>query len=181
MGWLSLTHQALSKRPQKPSCSPITGLRFLLVLDLSCVRTTRNNLQFLLLIYQKAPWGGHGVFPNIYRDMRHPKKYQRSLTTTYLFTVRSSYPTLKCLFWSDADYALKFSLDCSMAIIGWLMFGDIVRDEVTANILSVDVYPKVISVCIIIFISIIPLSKVPLKWVHWNFDTISTWINCWQQ
>ena len=50
-----------------------------------------------------------------------------------------------------------------MAIIGWLMFGGIVRDEITANILSVDDYPRVISVCIIIFISIIPLSKVPLK------------------
>ncbi|KAJ6021637.1 Amino acid transporter transmembrane [Penicillium herquei] len=89
-----------------------------------------------------SPWGGHGVFPNIYRDMRHPKKYGKSLKVTYLFT---------------------FSLDCSMAIIGWLMFGDIVRDEITANILSVDAYPRVISVCIIIFISIIPLSKVPLN------------------
>ncbi|KAJ5736590.1 Amino acid transporter transmembrane [Penicillium malachiteum] len=89
-----------------------------------------------------SPWGGHGVFPNIYRDMRHPKKYGKSLKVTYLFT---------------------FSLDCSMAIIGWLMFGDIVRDEITANVLSVDAYPRVISVCIIIFISIIPLSKVPLN------------------
>lgn len=50
-----------------------------------------------------------------------------------------------------------------MAIIGWLMFGDIVRDEVTANILSEDAYPRALSVCIIIFVSIIPLSKVPLK------------------
>ncbi|KAJ5927994.1 hypothetical protein N7466_006950 [Penicillium verhagenii] len=89
-----------------------------------------------------SPWGGHGVFPNIYRDMRHPKKYGKSLWATYLFTG---------------------SLDCSMAIIGWLMFGDIVRDEVTANILSEDAYPKALSVCIIIFVSIIPLSKVPLN------------------
>ncbi|KAJ5231988.1 hypothetical protein N7468_004944 [Penicillium chermesinum] len=89
-----------------------------------------------------SPWGGHGVFPNIYRDMRHPHKYQKSLWTTYVFT---------------------FSLDCSMALIGWLMFGDTVRDEVTANVLSVDAYPKVLSVCIIIFISVIPLSKVPLN------------------
>ncbi|OQE32024.1 hypothetical protein PENSTE_c001G01156 [Penicillium steckii] len=89
-----------------------------------------------------SPWGGHGVFPNIYRDMRHPRKYGKSLWATYLFT---------------------FSLDCSMAIIGWLMFGDIVRDEVTANILGLDEYPKAISVCIIIFIAIIPLTKVPLN------------------
>lgn len=89
-----------------------------------------------------SPWGGHGVFPNIYRDMRHPRKYGKSLWATYIFT---------------------FSLDCSMAIIGWLMFGDSVHDEVTANILGLDEYPKAVSICIIIFISIIPLTKVPLN------------------
>lgn len=57
----------------------------------------------------------------------------------------------------------QFSLDCSMAIIGWLMFGDSVHDEVTANILGLDEYPKAVSICIIIFIAIIPLTKVPLK------------------
>jgi vesicular inhibitory amino acid transporter len=50
-----------------------------------------------------------------------------------------------------------------MAIIGWLMFGDFVQDEITANILTVTNYPKALSVCIIVFISIIPLTKVPLK------------------
>lgn len=34
-----------------------------------------------------APWGGHSVFPNIYRDMRHPQKYTKGLTITYIFTV----------------------------------------------------------------------------------------------
>ncbi|KAJ5888897.1 Amino acid transporter transmembrane [Penicillium taxi] len=89
-----------------------------------------------------SPWGGHGVFPNIYRDMRHPHKYGKSLWTTYIFT---------------------FSLDCSMAIIGWVMFGDVVRDEITANILRDDSYPQLLSVGIIIFVSIIPLTKVPLN------------------
>ncbi|CAI7642349.1 unnamed protein product [Penicillium glandicola] len=89
-----------------------------------------------------SPWGGHGVFPNIYRDMRHPQKYGKSLWVTYIFT---------------------FTLDCSMAIIGWLMFGDIVRDEITANILTITNYPQALSVCIVVFISIIPLTKVPLN------------------
>ncbi|CAG8034739.1 unnamed protein product [Penicillium salamii] len=89
-----------------------------------------------------SPWGGHGVFPNIYRDMRHPQKYGKSLWVTYLFT---------------------FTLDCSMAIIGWLMFGDVVRDEITANILTITDYPQSISVGIIVFIAIIPLAKVPLN------------------
>ncbi|KAE8382129.1 transmembrane amino acid transporter protein-domain-containing protein [Aspergillus bertholletiae] len=83
-----------------------------------------------------SPWGGHGVFPNIYRDMRHPRKYGKSL-------------------W--------YSLDCAMAIVGWLMFGEEVRDEVTANILLTNEYPRGVSICIIIFIAIIPITKVPLN------------------
>ena len=34
-----------------------------------------------------APWGGHSVFPNIYRDMRHPYHFRRAVNITYLFTV----------------------------------------------------------------------------------------------
>ncbi|KAI9371121.1 transmembrane amino acid transporter protein-domain-containing protein [Aspergillus egyptiacus] len=89
-----------------------------------------------------APWGGHGVFPNIYRDMRHPHKYGRSLWSTYVFT---------------------YSLDCAMAVLGWMMFGDTIRDEVTANVLTVDEYPQFLSICIIVSIAIIPITKVPLN------------------
>jgi amino acid permease len=39
-----------------------------------------------------SPWGGHAVFPNIYRDMRHPQKYKKALTVTFTFTVYSSFP-----------------------------------------------------------------------------------------
>ncbi|PLB51790.1 transporter [Aspergillus steynii IBT 23096] len=89
-----------------------------------------------------SPWGGHGVFPNIYRDMRHPQKYRKSLWITYIFT---------------------YCLDCAMAIIGWVMFGDAVRDEVTANVLLSASYPPALSICIIISIAIIPITKVPLN------------------
>lgn len=110
-----------------------------------------------------APWGGHGVFPNIYRDMRHPKKYGKSLWVTYLFTVRKRATQRLRKVHEILTKRLQFSLDSSMAIIGWLMFGDIVRDEVTANVLSVDAYPRLLSVCIIVFVSIIPITKVPLR------------------
>lgn len=50
-----------------------------------------------------------------------------------------------------------------MAIVGWIMFGDDVRDEVTANILRTDEYSQVLSICMIMFIAIIPITKVPLK------------------
>ncbi|KAI5299259.1 hypothetical protein KEM56_003381 [Ascosphaera pollenicola] len=89
-----------------------------------------------------APWGGHGVFPNIYKDMRHPHKYGKTLAYTFSFT---------------------WALDIAMGIVGWLMFGDAVRDEVTSNILLSDAYPHVLSLTLVAFIAIIPLTKVPLS------------------
>nr|OQO18046.1 hypothetical protein B0A51_15099 [Rachicladosporium sp. CCFEE 5018] len=98
-------------------------------------------LSFGLLM---SPWGGHSVFPNIYRDMRHPYKYHRAVNTTYTFT---------------------FTLDIFMAVIGLLMFGDGVKDEITRNILSSDskAYPAWLSAVIVVCIAIIPLTKVPLN------------------
>ncbi|KAL1616225.1 hypothetical protein SLS54_008518 [Diplodia seriata] len=89
-----------------------------------------------------SPWGGHSVFPNIYRDMRHPYKYSKAVNVTYSFT---------------------FLLDLSMAVIGLLMFGDGVRDEITSNVLLTDGYPRSLSMLIIVCIAIIPLTKVPLN------------------
>lgn len=34
------------------------------------------------------------MFPNIYRDMRHPKKYPRAVNYTYIFTVCVSFEKL---------------------------------------------------------------------------------------
>jgi len=89
-----------------------------------------------------SPWGGHGVFPNIYKDMRHPAKYEKSVNITYGFT---------------------FTLDMITAIAGYLMFGDTVRDEITSNILNTPGYPAWLSSLITVFIAIIPLSKTPLN------------------
>ncbi|KAI0550240.1 transmembrane amino acid transporter [Xylaria curta] len=96
-------------------------------------------LSFGLLM---SPWGGHSVFPNIYRDMRHPHKYKRAVGYTFSFTLL---------------------VDASVAIVGLLMFGDGVRDEITANILETTGYPNVLNVLLVIFIAIIPLTKVPLN------------------
>jgi vesicular inhibitory amino acid transporter len=74
--------------------------------------------------------------------MRHPYKYHRAVDITYFFT---------------------FTLDLGMAIIGLLMFGDGVRDEITSNILLTPGYPHGLSVFIVICIAIIPLTKVPLN------------------
>lgn len=50
-----------------------------------------------------------------------------------------------------------------MAVAGLLMFGDDVRNEITSNILVMTAYPKALSICIVVFIAIIPLTKIPLK------------------
>ena len=63
----------------------------------------------------EAPWGGHSVFPNIYKDMRHPHKYSKSV---------------------DITYSLTFGLDMSLAFIGALMFGNLVKDEVREAFLA---------------------------------------------
>ena len=96
-------------------------------------------LSFGLLM---SPWGGHSVFPNIYRDMRHPYKYHRAV---------------------DISYAFTFSLDLFMACIGLLMYGDGVDNEVTRNIFLTEGAPEWLSLIMVISIAVIPLTKVPLN------------------
>ena len=96
-------------------------------------------LSFGLLM---SPWGGHSVFPNIYRDMRHPYKYRKGVNITYVFT---------------------FFIDLGMACAGILMFGDGVREEITSNIFHAQGYPAWLSVLIVVCIAIIPVTKVPLN------------------
>jgi vesicular inhibitory amino acid transporter len=74
--------------------------------------------------------------------MRHPYKYHRAV---------------------DITYAFSFTLDTGMAVIGLLMFGDFVHDEITSNILLSPGYPEALNYFIAICIAIIPLTKVPLN------------------
>lgn len=96
-------------------------------------------LSFGLLM---SPWGGHSVFPNIYRDMRHPRRYNEAVKITFSFT---------------------YMIDATVAVVGYIMFGDGVRDSVTNNLLRTTGYPAVMNVLLVIFIAIIPLTKIPLN------------------
>ncbi|KAL1867644.1 hypothetical protein VTK73DRAFT_4067 [Phialemonium thermophilum] len=96
-------------------------------------------LSFGLLM---SPWGGHSVFPNIYRDMRHPYRYGQAIKITFTFT---------------------YLLDATTAVAGLLMFGDGVRDEVTANILATTGYPRSLTFLMCVFVAVIPLTKIPLN------------------
>lgn len=89
-----------------------------------------------------APWGGHSIFPAIYKDMRHPHKYPRAVRNSYILT---------------------YSLDMTLAVIGYLMFGDYVMDEISSNILRSKYYPKGLAIIAVILICIIPITKIPLS------------------
>ncbi|SCU85884.1 LADA_0D10528g1_1 [Lachancea dasiensis] len=101
-----------------------------------------NMTNFCLSIgLLSACWGGHAVFPNLKSDMRHPRKFKSCLVTTYSITATA---------------------DISTAVIGILMFGMSVKDEVTKSLLLTEGYPRFIYVLISVLMSLIPISKAPL-------------------
>lgn len=58
---------------------------------------------------------------------------------------------------------LQYTIDVLIAIAGFAMFGQKVHDEISSNILLSKGYPRSISICIVVFIVIIPITKIPLK------------------
>lgn len=89
-----------------------------------------------------GPFGGHAIFPNLKSDMRHPDKFEETLRTTY---------------------AVTFLTDTTMALVGFAMFGLLVKDEVTKSVLTTPGYPKFVYILICIMVSIVPLAKTPLN------------------
>lgn len=89
-----------------------------------------------------SPWSAHSVFCNVYRDMRHPYRFKSAMSTSYSIT---------------------YLLDISMGVCGYLMFGNYVKDEITQSILDTEGYPQFIGYFIVVMISIVPLTKMPLN------------------
>lgn len=89
-----------------------------------------------------APFGGHAIFPNLKSDMRHPQKFSQTLFHTYFITLLT---------------------DCSMAVVGFLMFGTLCNNEVTSLLLETAGYPKWVYPLISGLICIVPLAKTPLN------------------
>lgn len=89
-----------------------------------------------------APFGGHAIFPNLKVDMRHPHKFQDCLITTY---------------------GVTYLTDISMAVIGFLMFGGNVKEEITKSVLLTTGYPKWTYIVICSLMAIVPFSKTPLN------------------
>ncbi|KAI6841122.1 hypothetical protein KC358_g4264, partial [Hortaea werneckii] len=63
----------------------------------------------------------------------------------------------------NITYSFTFSLDLFMAVVGYLMYGAGVKDEITRNVLLTPGYPHAINVLIVVCVAIIPLTKVPLN------------------
>lgn len=82
------------------------------------------------------------VFPNIYRDMRHPQKYEHGLKLIFGFVT---------------------SVDLVMAIVGYLMYGRRTKDEISTNVLTTQEYPGALHVVVLILVAIMPLTKFLLK------------------
>ncbi|CCH44662.1 Vacuolar amino acid transporter 1 [Wickerhamomyces ciferrii] len=89
-----------------------------------------------------APFGGHAIFPNLKVDMRHPYKFKDCLKTTY---------------------GVTYLTDMSMAVIGFLMFGGNVKEEITKSILLTEGYFKWTYILICTLMAIVPFSKLPLN------------------
>lgn len=88
-----------------------------------------------------SPFGGHAIFPELYRDMKHPQKYNRVVSVVFSFT---------------------WCVDFIMAGLGYLMFGNGVTDQVTKSIMLTQDYPRWVSLVICALMGLLPISKGPL-------------------
>lgn len=96
---------------------------------------------FMSLGIFMAPWGGHPVFPELYRDMRHPSKYSHV---------------------SNVSFFLVFDLNYLVAVAGYLMFGSHCDDSITKNLMSNKHYPSWVTPAICVLMGLLPISKIPL-------------------
>lgn len=95
---------------------------------------------FALGLYM-APWGGHATFPEIYKDQLEPKSYG---------------------FCMNVSFSFSYFMDLTTGILGFLMFGEMVDDEITKNILTTEGYPAWVSTLIVALMGVLPISKLPL-------------------
>lgn len=89
-----------------------------------------------------APWGGHSIVPAVYKDMRHPQKYNKALKYTY---------------------SICYGIALTLAVLGYIMFGDTILPEVTSSILSISEYPAALSAITLVLVTTIPLTKISLN------------------
>lgn len=88
-----------------------------------------------------SSFGGHGILPQVYRDMQDRRQFTKAVSIAYLFA------TLLCVF---------------VGVISYLMFGRSIQAEVTLNLLSTPGYSHVLNGIAVILTGITSLTKIPL-------------------
>lgn len=53
-----------------------------------------------------------------------------------------------------------------MGVIGYLLYGGELKDELTKNMLATPSYPRGLKIFILVLVAILPLTKFPLQFVH---------------
>ncbi|KAI5969441.1 hypothetical protein CANMA_001509 [Candida margitis] len=99
-----------------------------------------TSLLFSLGIFM-MPWGGHPVFPELYRDMRHPQKFSHASNISFLVT---------------------FMLDFAIGATGYLMYGLEVDDSIIKSLMQNSNYPSWVNKALCLIMGILPISKLPL-------------------
>lgn len=98
----------------------------------------RLPLSFGLIM---SGFSSHPIIPSLCKDMRDPRLFDRMLDLAYVAAT--------CIY-------------LSMGIVGYLMFGQGVSDEITRDVARTDGYPRVLNRLAICLIIINPLSKFAL-------------------
>ncbi|KAJ3224345.1 hypothetical protein HK099_008589 [Clydaea vesicula] len=110
-------------------------------MDTNMFPTNLFNIPFAFGLIMSG-FGGHSVFPQIYRDMAQPKRYPSMVNITYIAT------------------AILYLL---VGVIGYLMFGNGILKEITLNLSSPDLnYNEVLTKLTIWLIAINPATKYAL-------------------
>ena len=50
-----------------------------------------------------------------------------------------------------------------MAIIGYLLYGELLKDEVTANMIGTEGYSQAIKILVLVLVAIVPITKYPVQ------------------
>lgn len=99
-----------------------------------------KNLLFSLGIMM-APWGGHPVFPELFKDMKQPVLYDTCC---------------------NVSFGLTYCLDYLISVVGYLMFGILCEDSIAKNMMKTSRYPAWVQQVVCLFMGILPISKLPL-------------------
>ncbi|KAJ3011630.1 hypothetical protein HKX48_006722 [Thoreauomyces humboldtii] len=100
-----------------------------------------------------AGFCGHSVFPSIYRDM----KPTRSNSSEEKETTKREYSKML-----NVSYSITTFVYVTIAVTGYLMFGNVTMPEITQNLPTIPSYNKVLTHMTLALTALNPVTKFPL-------------------